>query len=115
MSFKDLKVWQKAYDLSLRICRAVRKFPQTERFGLGIQLSRAAISVPANIAEGYERQHRKEYLQFLSIARGSLGEVETYIMLAKDLGYFSPDEYESLEGIRAETGKLLRGLMKSLS
>ena len=115
MSFKDLKAWQKAYELSLKVCRAVRKFPQAERFALGTQLSRAAISVPANIAEGYERQHRKEYMQFLSIARGSLGEVETYIRLAKDLGYLSPKEYESLEDIRADTGRLLRGLTRSLS
>ena len=78
-------------------------------------MSGAAISVPAYIAEGYERQYRKEYLQFLSIAKGSLGEVETYIMLAKDLGYLSSDEYNSLEEVRAEVGKLLRGLMRSLS
>ena len=115
MSFRNLKAWQKAYELSLKTSKVVKQFPATERFGLGVQLSKAAMSVPANIAEGYERQHRKEYLQFLSIARGSLGEVETYIMLAKDLGYLRPNQYDSLEGIRAEVGRLLRGLMRSLS
>jgi len=116
MSFRNLKAWQKACELSLNISKVVKQFPRTERFGVGIQLPKAAISVPANIVEGYERQHRKEYLQFLSFAMGSLGEVETYIiMLAEDLGYLSPDEYNSLEDIGAEVSKLLTGLMRSLS
>jgi four helix bundle protein len=71
--------------------------------------------VPANIAEGYERNHRKEYLQFLFIAKGSLGEVETYLMLAKDLGYISENDYSVIEVQRIEVAKILHGLIASLS
>jgi four helix bundle protein len=114
-SFKKLIVWQKAYDFVLVIYRCSQKFPSSELYGLTSQLRRAAVSIPANIAEGSERQHKKEYLQFLSIARGSLGEVETYLMLAKDLGYLTEDMFVELEGQRKEIGRLLRGLYKSLS
>jgi four helix bundle protein len=80
-----------------------------------MQLRRAAVSVPANIAEGYERNHRKEYLQFLYIAKGSLGEGETYLLLEKDLGYMTEKEYTSTSGIREETSRIIKGLIKSLS
>jgi len=69
----------------------------------------------ANIAEGSERQHRKEFLQFLSVARGSLAEVETYLMLSKDLSYINEGEFAQLDEQRKEVGRLLRGLYKSLS
>lgn len=78
------------------------------------QIRRAAVSVPANIAEGYERQHRKEYIQFLMVAKGSLGEVETYIDLCKDLCYLKEEEYGKLVAKRQEIGRLLRGLINSL-
>ena len=71
MGFQDLKVWQRAYGLTLDLYRMTKKFPKTETYGLTTQLQRAAVSIPANIAEGYERNHRKEYLQFLFIAKGS--------------------------------------------
>jgi four helix bundle protein len=83
-------------------------------YGLTNQFRRAAVSVPANIAEGYERQYRKEYIQFLKIAQGSLAEVETYLMFAKDLNYITKDNYKKLDMQRQETGKLLRGLVNSL-
>ena len=113
--FRDLIVWQKAYQLVLEIYKITKKFPKYELFGLTSQLTRAAVSVPANIAEGYERQHKKEYIQFLTIARGSLGEVETYLMLAKDLEYVEKDTYNNLEEKRQEIGRLLRGLTRSLA
>lgn len=112
--FKGLKVWQKAYELALEIYKATKRFPKAELYGLINQLQRAAVSVSANIAEGYERQHRKEYIQFLMIAKGSLGEVETYLMFSKDLGYITETEYRKLDDIRQEVGKLLRGLINSL-
>lgn len=112
--FRDLIVWQKAYSFALGVYKATRDFPKTEIYGITNQIHRAAISIPANIAEGYERQHRKEYIQFLMIAKGSLGEVETYLMLAKDLGYLTEDQYNELQGQRQEAGKLLRGLINSL-
>jgi len=106
--------WQKAYDLAFNIYKASKTFPQTELYGLTNQIQRAAISISANIAEGYERQHRKEYIQFLMIAKGSLGEVETYLMFAKDLGYIDEEKFKKLDGQRQEVSKLLRGLINSL-
>jgi four helix bundle protein len=84
--FRTLNAWKKAYELTLVVYQLSKKFPREELYGLSSQLQRAAVLVPANIAEGYERKHRKEYLQFLYIAKGSLGEVETYLLLTKDLG-----------------------------
>lgn len=113
--FRQLTVWQKAYELTLEVYRLSKKFPKEEIYGLVSQLQRAAVSVPANIAEGYERNHRKEYLQFLFIAKGSLGEVETYLLLAKDLGYLSNSDYLTVDEKRKDTSRLLQGLIKSLS
>lgn len=115
VGFRRLIVWQKAYELALEVYRLTKNFPTLESYGLSLQLRRAAASIPANIAEGYERSHRKEYLQFLNIARGSLGELETFILLAKDLGYVNSKEYETINNLRVEVGKLLRGLTRSLS
>ncbi len=97
-SFKRLIVWQKAYVLVRMIYSHSQKFPSTELYGLTSQIRRAAVSVLANIAEGSERQHKREFLRFLSIARGSLAEVETYLMLARDLGYLSEEEFGRTEG-----------------
>ncbi|KPL00765.1 MAG: hypothetical protein AMJ91_03340 [candidate division Zixibacteria bacterium SM23_73_3] len=115
MSFRKLLAWQKAFDLALDVYKVTKNFPKSEAYNLTSQIQRSAILVPANIAEGYERQYRKEYLQHLFIAKGSLGEVETYLLLAKNLEYFSKDDYESIEKTRKETGKILSGLIKSLS
>jgi four helix bundle protein len=105
--FHGLTVWQQAYTLTLVIYRLSQKFPKEEKYGLVSQLLRAVVSIPANIAEGYERNHRKEYLQFLFIAKGSLGEVETYLMLAQDLGYLSEEDFAAVEDKRRE--EKLRG------
>jgi four helix bundle protein len=113
--FRDLNVWQRAYELTLNLYRATKRFPKEETFGLTSQLRRAAASVPANIAEGYERNHRKEYLQFLFIAKGSLGELDTYLLLARDIGYMSIAEFDQVNTVRHETMKMLQGLIKSLS
>jgi len=113
--FKQLVVWQKAYEMALAVYRATTAFPRSELYGLASQMQRAAVSVPANIAEGYERQHRREYLQFLAVARGSLAEVETYLMPARDLHYIDESTFRSLEAQRAEVGRMLRGLVNSLS
>ncbi len=107
-------VWQRAYELVLDVYQIAKTFPKEEKFGLSSQTQRAAISVPANIAEGYERNHRKEYLQFLYISKGSLGEVETYLLLARDLDYISENNYQKIEEKRKETARLLNGLIKSL-
>jgi four helix bundle protein len=113
--FKKLRVWKRAYDLVLTIYKHSQKFPSSELYGLTSQIRRASVSILANIAEGSERQHKKEFLQFLSVARGSLAEVETYLMLSKGLGYINEDEFVQLDEQRKEVGRLLRGLYKSLS
>jgi len=113
--FRKLTAWQQAYQLSLEVYKLSKSFPKSEIYGLISQLQRAVVSIPANIAEGYERNHRKEYLQFLYIAKGSLGEVETYLLLAKDLGYCSQEEYASVDELRKTTSRLLKGLIKSLT
>jgi len=112
--FRSLKAWQKAYGFALGIYKIAKDFPKAELYGMTNQMQRAVISISANIAEGYERNHRKEYIQFLMIAKGSLGEVETYLMFAKDLGYITLEKYIEMEEQRQEVGKVLRGL-KSLA
>jgi len=111
--FKSLLVWQKGYNLAIKIYKITEKFPKSEIYGLISQMRRAAISVPANIAEGYERQHNKEYIQFLTVARGSLAELETYLLLAKDLKYITRETFKELEQDRKEVIKLLQGLIRS--
>ncbi len=113
--FRDLVAWQKAYELALKIYDLTKKFPSDERYGLTSQARRASISISANIAEGYERKHRREYIQFLMIAKGSLGEVETYLLFSRDLGYVNAVEYEQLELKRKELSKVLNGLIRSLT
>jgi four helix bundle protein len=112
--FRELITWEKAYKLALELYAVTRKFPKEEQYCLTSQIRRAAISVPANIAEGYERHYRKEYVQFLMVAKGSLGELEVHLLLSKDLGYVSLDEYSNIDKSRVEVVKILRGLIKSL-
>ena len=86
-SYQDLQVWQKSMDLVLECYRVTQRFPSNEQFGLTAQLKRAAVSVPANIAEGFGRWHRKEFVRFLLTANGSLKEVETHLLISQRLGF----------------------------
>jgi len=113
-SYRDLEVWQKGMDLAAACYRATAKFPDQERYGLVSQLQRAAVSVPANIAEGQARQHTKEFLQFLSVACGSLAEVETYLLLTIRLGYLSQEDTDKLLEQTTQIGKMLTNLRKAL-
>ena len=113
--FRELKVWQRGYEMTLEIYQLTKKFPSSEQHGMISQMRRAATSVPANISEGYERNSKKEYLHFLNIARGSLSELETFMLLAKDLKYINEEQFSSVEEIRVETVKMLKGLIKSLN
>ncbi len=106
-SFRDLIVWQKSYKLTLETYKVTSRFPKDELYGLTSQIRRAAVSIPSNIAEGYARQHRNEYRQFLSIAYSSLAEFETQLLLAKDLKYLELPEYSELEQLRKEVGSML--------
>ena len=114
-SYRRLEVWQAAMDLAEDVCRLTRGFPSEERFGLARQLSSAAVSVPSNIAEGYGRRHRREYLHHLSIARGSLMEAETQLTLAVRLGYLNRDDVLQAWDTAQRTGKMLHRLIQSLS
>jgi len=113
-SYKDLIAYQKAYEVCLRVYEATRTFPRPETYGLTAQLRRCAVSIPSNIAEGYRRKNRREYLQFLHIASGSCAELETQIRLAKDLRYLEPELAKRLYESQEEVSRLLRGLIRSL-
>ena len=113
-SFRDLEVWRQAHCLVLEIYRDTKNFPKDELFGLTSQMRRSAFSVPANVAEGNGRGGRNEYVQFLTIARGSLNETAYYVTLARDLGYISAPEAQSLDAKFATVGRLLAGLIRSL-
>jgi four helix bundle protein len=112
--YRELEVWQKAMDLVVACYQTSQNFPKTEAFGLTSQLQRAAVSIPANIAEGQGRQHLAEFIQFLSIAYGSLSELETHIQIAQRLNYIDVKTMENLLTEAGTVGRLLNGLMRSL-
>jgi len=113
-NYKELKVWQRAYQLCLEIYRATRAFPKEERYGLTSQIRRAAVSVPSNIAEGYGRKTTGEYIQALYIAYGSNCELETQMLLSGDLGFINGDDLEKLRMGVGDVERMLKGLIKSL-
>src|SRR3990167_9314967 len=106
-SFRSLDLYKKADLLVLCIYRVTKKFPRDEIFGLTSQMRRASVSVVANIVEGYGRRTANDKSQFYYIARGSLHEVEYYIDLALDLGYITEKDYEELQNLRNDVGRLL--------
>src|ERR1700694_1493639 len=114
-SYRDLDVWQKAMDLVVSCYGAAERFPKSETYGLAIQLQRAAVSVPANIAEGQGRNHTKEFINHLSIAYGSLMEVETHLQIAARLRYVEDSSLRDLLLQSNEIGRMLNGLMQSLN
>ncbi len=114
-SYRELEVWQMAVDLVEMIYELTRGFPDEEKFGLTSQLRRAAVSVPSNIAEGYGRQHRGDYLRHLSFANGSLKELETQLIIAGRLGFISREQTKPVWDASQRTGKMLLALMHSLS
>ncbi|MGD0632622.1 MAG: four helix bundle protein [Terracidiphilus sp.] len=112
-SFRNLAVWQRSIELTLAIYELTSKFPDSERFGLTNQLRRASVSIASNIAEGYGRATKGEYVQFLGHARGSNSEVETQIVISKALGFGSKQTLEIAEALCNEVGRMLGALMKS--
>lgn len=108
-SFKELIVWQKAYKLVLEIYKFTYNFPKSETYGLVQQIRRAAISIPSNIAEGYGRKHKADYHRFLSMAYGSLLELETQYLLSIDLGYAKQDG--TIVGLLKEVGGMSYRIM----
>jgi four helix bundle protein len=114
-TFKDLIVWQEAINLVEMVYLQTRTFPKEEMYGLTSQMRRAAVSIPANIAEGNGRQSRKEYLRFLSIANGSTKELETHILIAERLNFLTKEVSEQLQAQLQSVGRLLTALRKSLT
>lgn len=113
-SYRDLVVWKKSMALVLDVYRGTQSFPRTETYGLVSQLRRAAVSVPSNIAEGQARLTTGEFKQFLGQARGSLMELETQIVISRELGYLASAESAVLLSSAAEVGRMLNGLLTSL-
>src|SRR5580698_6420591 len=112
-SYRDLVVWKKSMALVLEVYRCTQTFPKTETYGLTSQLRRAAVSIPSNIAEGQARLSTGEFKQFLGNARGSLMEVETQILIARDLSYLENHRSETLLASAREVGRILNGLLAS--
>jgi four helix bundle protein len=113
-TFRDLIAWQKAMLLCNCVYALSASFPDSERFGLTSQIRRAVVSIPSNIAEGYGRRRKQDYLRFLDIARGSLFEVETQLELAEQLGFAGPDATASSLELVHETARIVFGLVRSL-
>lgn len=112
--YRDLVAWQKAYALGLLIYRLTARFPDSERFGLTSQLRRGIVSVASNIAEGYGRGSKVDYVRFLKIARGALYEVDTQLAFANDLGFCQPSEHDASKALHNECERVLAGLIRSL-
>jgi four helix bundle protein len=114
-SFEELDVWRKARALSHAIYAVTRRGAFCKDFPLRDQIRRAGISVLSNIAEGFERGGTKEFIQFLSLAKGSTGEIRAQLFIALDENYLSPDEHATLNASTVEVGKMIGGLMLYLS
>ncbi len=110
----ELEVWKRAHQLALDIYRVTQKFPGEERYGLTAQLRRAAVAIPANLAEGGARQSRKEFLQFCYIARGSASEIDYLLLVARDLGFLPQADYDRLNPESVRIARMLTALIKSL-
>jgi four helix bundle protein len=113
-NFRDLRVWQEAMDLAVRVYDLTRSFPRHELYGLASQMQRAAVSVAANIAEGHTRHHLGDYLHHVSIARASLAELETHLELTKRLAYAPEPAVSDLIECCGLLGRRLNALRKSL-
>ncbi len=113
-SYRDLVAWRNAMEIVEAVYAATSRFPADEKFGLVSQLRRAAVSIPSALAEGHERASTREYSHYVSIAKGSLAEVETQVLIAQRLGYMESTTVDRLLSRCDEQGRLLRGLRKSL-
>jgi len=114
VSYRDLVVWQKAMALVSAVYRLTSPFPDTERFGLTSQIQRAAVSIPSNIAEGQGRLATKEFRQFLGVARGSLKELETQLLISIELGYTSHEQAGVCLELANEIGRMINALIRAL-
>lgn len=114
-SYKDLTVWQKSYQLTLDIYSITKTFPKEELFGPVSQMRRSAVSLPSNVAEGNGRFGKKDHAHFIRIAYGSGAELETQLLLSKDLKYISEKDYARISALLTEVMRMLNKLVSSLS
>ena len=114
-SFRDLRVWQAGMELVEQVYLLTRTFPKPETYGLTLQIQRAAVSIPSNIAEGQSREHGKEYLHHLSMAQGSLAELQTQLEIAGRLGYVQAEPLSQALDRATSLAKQLRALRKALA
>jgi len=114
-SYKDMIVWQKSMDLAIEIYKLVKLLPKEEIYALSDQMRRAAVSVPSNIAEGQSRNKTKEFLQFLSIARGSNAELFTQLLICEKVGYLTEKQTMYAKSTSSEISKMLVSLINKLS
>jgi four helix bundle protein len=112
--FRELRAWQLGMDLTERVYLITHSFPKSEIYGLTSQIRRAAVSIPSNLAEGHGRTSTKEFLQFISIAYGSICELETQILLSHRLKYIETIDLEAISALLIETSKTIRGLQKAM-
>ena len=113
-NFTDLNAWQEAHQLALAIYKVTKGFPRDELLSLTNQMRRSAVSIASNLAEGFNRLSKKEKTQFYSIVMGSAGELQSQLLLARDLGYISQNDYQKISNIAETVRKLTAGLSRSL-
>tara|TARA_R110002073_G_scaffold279535_4_gene443687 strand:+ start:14828 stop:15190 length:363 start_codon:yes stop_codon:yes gene_type:complete len=113
-TYKDLLIWQKGVQIVKEIYIICKDFPKDELFGLQSQIKRSSISIPSNIAEGWGRNYTKNYLQFLKYSRGSLLELETQIIIAKELNFISTEKFNIIQDLITEESKMLNAFIKSI-
>lgn len=113
-SYRDLKVWRLGVDLSLEVYRITSDFPKSEQYGLTIQMRRAAVSIASNVAEGHARKTQKELHRFLNIAKGSLAELETQLIIACELELVAKSRIEKALAMADQESRMLSGLMRTL-
>ena len=113
-SFKDIKAWQFAHQFVIDVYKHTREFPEAERFGLCSQFQRAAVSIAANIAEGYKKLSKPDKLRFFNISQGSLEECRYYILLSKDLGYINNDSFENLDAEIEKVSRYINAYCKGI-
>lgn len=109
-----MKVWQKSYNLCLEVYKLVKKLPVEERYGLSLQMRRSVVSIPSNIAEGYGRKSKQEYIHYLYVAYASYCEFETQLLLSSDLGYIEKEIFEKIFDLAREVERMLKALIDSL-
>lgn len=112
-SFTDIIAWKEAHKLAISIYQKTETFPKSEIFGLTSQIRRAAVSVPSNIAEGFNRQSAKEKANFYAISQGSVGELESQLLIARDIGFLKTADFKGLADQAIKVHKLLVGLIRS--